>query len=50
MTINEKCAFIQGLAQGLGLDGETKEGKVLLELVSLVADMSAEIADLQEEN
>ena len=50
MTINEKSAFIQGLIEGLGLSNETKEGKVILELASLISEMCAEISDLQEEN
>ena len=28
MTITEKAAYIKGLAEGLGLDDTTKEGKV----------------------
>lgn len=50
MTINEKSAYIKGLVEGLGLNNETKEGKVILELVSLVSEMCAEISDLKEEN
>ena len=50
MTINEKSAYIKGLIEGLGLTNETKEGKVILELASLISEMCAEISDLQEEN
>ena len=50
MTINEKSAFIQGLIEGLGLNNDTKEGKVILEMASLISEMCAEIANLQEEN
>ena len=50
MTINEKSAYIQGLIEGLGLNNETKEGKVILELSTLISEMCAEISDLKAEN
>ena len=32
MDICEKIAYIKGLAEGLSLDTESKEGKILLQL------------------
>ncbi len=49
MTINEKAAYIKGLAAGLNLDENTAEGKVLTELMNLVADIATEIADIRDD-
>ena len=50
MTINEKSAYIKGLIEGFGINNDTKEGKVILELASLIGEMCAEISDLKNEN
>ncbi len=49
MTINEKAAYIKGLAEGLKLDETTAEGKILAELLNLVADITTEIADIRDD-
>ncbi|MBQ1261663.1 MAG: hypothetical protein II369_04410 [Clostridia bacterium] len=49
MTLTEKAAYIKGLAEGLSLDETTKEGKILVALLDLVSEMSAEIADIQSD-
>ena len=49
MNINEKAAYIKGLADGLGLADETKEAKVITELLSLVSDMAEQITVLTAE-
>ena len=36
MTLSEKAAYIQGLADGLDLDETTKEGKLIAALIDLV--------------
>ena len=36
MDICEKIAYIKGLAEGLGLDNESKEGKIITALIGLV--------------
>ena len=36
MEISEKVAYLKGLAEGLQLDGETKEGKVLLAIIDVL--------------
>ena len=48
MTLNEKAAYIKGLADGLELDGASKEGKVIIALLDLVNDMAKEISDLSD--
>ena len=49
MNINEKAAYIKGLADGLGLADETKEAKVITELLALVSDMAEQITVLTAE-
>ncbi len=49
MTINEKAAYLKGLAEGLKLDETTAEGRIISELVDLVAEMASEIVDIRED-
>ena len=49
MTITERAAYIKGLAEGLGLDDSTKEGKILNALISAFDDMALTVADLEAE-
>lgn len=48
MTIVEKAAYLKGLTEGLGIESESKEGKLWHTLCELVSDMAHEIEDLQE--
>lgn len=47
MTLTEKTAYIKGLCDGLQLEGNTPEAKVIKALVDLVNDMAEEIAELE---
>ena len=47
MTLTEKTAYIKGLCDGLDLQDNTPEAKVIKALVELVNDMACEIADLE---
>ena len=47
MDICEKIAYIKGLAEGLGLDEETKEGKILAAIIDLLGDITEEICDIE---
>ena len=49
MTLTEKAAYIKGLAEGLGLDAEKPETKIINELLALTQDMARTIADLEED-
>ena len=49
MTINEKAAYIKGLADGVELDTTTKEGKLIKALIDLVSDMTEAIDELAED-
>ena len=48
MDICEKIAYIKGLAEGLGLDEATKEGKVLAAIIDLLGDITEEICDIED--
>ena len=49
MEISEKVAYLKGLAEGLQLDGETKEGKVLLAIIEVLDAMAEEFKDVEDE-
>ena len=49
MEMFEKVAYLKGLAEGLDLDTETKEGKLLAAIIDVLDDMCEEIADIAED-
>lgn len=48
MTITEKVAYIKGLLEGLNLDENKPEVKVLAAIVDLLDDMSLEVTDIED--
>ena len=50
MTIVEKAAYLKGLAEGLDVETNSKEGKLWSVMLELLSDMAHEIEDLQESN
>lgn len=50
MGLNEKVSYIKGLVEGLKLDLETKEGKVLAAILDLLDDMALTVTELDDEN
>ena len=48
MNLVEKAAYLKGLAEGLGMDAQSKEGRLWAALNDLLADMAQEIEDLRE--
>ena len=48
MDICEKIAYIKGLAEGLGIDEATKEGKVLTAIIDLLGDITDEICEIED--
>ena len=48
MTITEKTAYLKGLTDGLGIDPQTKEGKLWAALNDLLGDVAHEIEKLHE--
>ncbi len=49
MSISEKVAYLQGLAEGMNLDESTKEGKLLLAILDVLEDMAEEFSDIEDE-
>jgi ribosomal protein S27E len=48
MEITEKVAYLKGLAEGLGVDAESKEGKILASVIDILDDMALEIGDMKD--
>ena len=48
MEIKEKVAYIKGLAEGLCLDENDKNGKILAAIIDLLGDMAEEIDAIEE--
>ena len=49
MEINEKVAYLKGLAESMELDTEKKEGKLLAAIIDVLEDISLELLDLQDQ-
>lgn len=47
MTVVEKAAYLRGLTEGLGVEPESRDGKLWAALNDLLADIAHEIEDLQ---
>ena len=47
MEITEKVAYLKGLAEGMELDTEKKEGKLLAAIIDVLDDIALEIADMK---
>ena len=48
MTLSEKAAYLKGLMDGLDLDKESAEGKMIAGIVDLLGEMTTSISDLEE--
>ena len=48
MTISEKAAYLKGYMEGLELDTEKPEGKMIERMVDLLGDMAKRLADVEE--
>ena len=48
MTISEKAAYLKGLMDGLNLNTETAEGKMISSIVELLGDMTKKITDIED--
>ena len=49
MEILEKVAYMKGLAEGLGLDTKSKEGKLLKVIMDILDDIALELQDIHAE-
>ena len=48
MTISEKAAYLKGLMDGLNLDTEKSEGKMIAAIVDLLGDVTKRLSDVEE--
>ena len=48
MTISEKAAYLKGLMDGLKLDTEADEGKMISAIVELLGDMAKKVTDIED--
>ena len=48
MELTEKVAYLKGLMEGLGVDKETKEGKVFGTILDILDDMALTVSDLED--
>ena len=48
MTISEKAAYLKGLMDGLQLDTEKAEGKMISAIVDLLGDVTKRLNDVEE--
>ena len=48
MTVYEKAAYLKGLMDGLNLDTEKAEGKMIAGIVDLLGDLSKRLHDVEE--
>ncbi len=46
-NINDRVAFLKGLAEGMKLSDETNEGKLLLKMLDVLESMAEEITSLR---
>lgn len=49
MTIAEKVSYIKGLAEGLKLDTNTNEGKILAAIIDVLGDIALNIEDIDSD-
>lgn len=49
MKLSEQAAYLKGLMEGLGIDNSTKEDRVLLAVSDLFSDLTAAMAELEND-
>ena len=49
MNLSEKAAYIRGLAEGLDLEADKKETRVIKELLELVSEMASDVEDISSD-
>lgn len=48
MTTSEKVAYLKGLAEGMQLDTEGKEGKLISVIIDILEDVALDVEDLED--
>lgn len=46
MNLSEKAAYIRGLAEGLDLEADKKETRVIKEMLELISEMASDVEDI----
>ena len=46
-TLKEKVAYLKGLAEGMDINNESDEGKIITKILDILNEMAYEIEDLQ---
>jgi len=49
MSISKRVTYLKGLAEGLGLGKDTKEGRILHVMIEILDDIAVELVELKEE-
>lgn len=49
MTTTEKVAHLKGVMEGMEFDTTTKEGKLLSLIVDILDDLTAEVAEIEDD-
>lgn len=47
MTASEKAAYLKGLAEGLGINDGTPEGKLMLAIIDVIDSVAKDVEDLE---
>ncbi|HIZ54628.1 MAG TPA: hypothetical protein H9671_00265 [Firmicutes bacterium] len=50
MNLTEKVSYVKGLMEGMDLDQNAKENKLMAAIIDLLDDMARSIADLEDAN
>ena len=48
MTLSEKSAYLKGLMDGLSLNTETDEGKMIAAIVDLLGELTRKVTDIED--
>ena len=48
MTVTEKAAYLRGLAEGLSLDADKPETKIINAVIDLLDDLALTVSDLED--
>ena len=48
MTVTEKVAYFKGLSEGMAIDENSKEGKLINAITEVLADLALSVEDLEE--
>ena len=48
MTVTEKAAYLKGLAEGLDLDADKPESKLIKAMIEVIDEMALSVSDLED--